>query len=111
MFGGTAGMANGCDDNALPANEVCDVVGKSGNVDPSIAAGALAPEQWLADDSRTDTLDFGSEPSTQTRNTLLVKSGRLLSIAFGLWEEFENSAHRPGAISRNRAKTSEADTV
>lgn len=38
-------------------------------------------------------------------------AGRLLSIALGLWEELETSTHRPGAISRNRANTSDAGAV
>ncbi len=61
-------MAHSGDNNALAADEVCDVVGKSGNVDAPIAAGTLTPEQWLANDGCTDTLDLRSKSRTQTRN-------------------------------------------
>jgi hypothetical protein len=107
----TAGMAESSDNDALAADEVCDVVRKSGNVDAPIAADALTPEERLANDSCTNTLDLRSEPRAQTRSAPLIESDRLLSIALGLREEFENCAHRPGAISRNRAKTSDAGTV
>ncbi len=79
IVGVTAGVSNGSDQNAFVADDVCDVVRKSGDVDAMIAAAALAPQKRLTNDGRTDALNLGAKPRSQAWNTPLVKPGCLVA--------------------------------
>jgi hypothetical protein len=106
----TAGMSDAGNKDAFAADEVCDVVRKPRDVDAAIATGTLTPQERLADDGCANALDLGAKPGAQAWHTPLIVSGRLLGISGRLREKLEHCAHWPGAISRNRAKTSAAGT-
>ena len=104
----TAAMTDSGDQNAFAANDACDVIRESRNIDTVAATATLALQERLADDGGTDALNFGAKPRAHTRNAQLVMPGRLVCVTPGLWQEFEHRAHQSGAISRNPAKTSAA---
>jgi len=81
----TGCMTNCSNDNALVADKVCNVVGKSGNVNAPKAALTFALKKGMTHNSRAGTFNFHAKSNTQTRNALLVKLGCFLRIIPSLW--------------------------
>jgi len=86
-------MSVGCNQNPFATDEVCDEVRKPGEVNTVVTADTLAPQKRLTNDCCADALDLGTKPCAQACHALLVESGCLLGIRFGLWMKFEHYTH------------------
>ena len=105
-------MSDRCHNDAVATDEIGEAVGKSGEIDTSMSAGSLIPEQRLPEDGGAKAFDFSSETNAQTLQTFLAIPRGFLGVGKSLWKKLQNSpVHCPGAILRKRAKTSDASTV
>lgn len=86
-------MSNGRHQGAFASNNVRDVLREPWDIDTSIAAGSLMPEEWLPHDRGADTLDLGAKPCAQAWYPPFIITGRLLCIALRLRKELKHCAH------------------
>jgi hypothetical protein len=99
-------MSNSGDQHGGVAKDERDVVREPRQVDASVAAATLPPEQRMLYNGGRGALNNLTEPHPHTRNPGFVLPSDALGLGTGFGEELQNEAHLSGAIRRKRSNTS-----
>lgn len=104
-------VGQGYDNHSLITNDERDVVGETGQVDPTPAAFPQPSKQRVLNHRRAGILQLVTKSRAESGNLGLVIARDALGLRLGLGRKLKHEVHRSGAISRSLRNTSTAGTV